>query len=119
MPILKKKSDSTPEKLIDPCVNGVSFGRNKRPHKAGAEIKCYRCESFMGCVWCCEARRELICTRCGNWADKAGVHQHGNVMPSEKVKHVNTDRGWKHWEKGSELPANVGEIIKTKVKGVD
>ena len=59
-----------------------------------ADVYCYRCKVRMGCKRCVESAHDLICLECHNWATKAGVIHHGNVIPNPKQPRVRTDRGW-------------------------
>ena len=86
------------------CVGGESYKRKRTDHEQGREVRCYRCNTVMGCVWCCESAQELVCLRCQNWALKKGVERHGDVMPNFKVQHVRTDRGWRHYDATKDSP---------------
>ena len=90
--------NSSTKSTAEKCPGGRSFGRKRGAHDKGDDVRCYRCKATMGCIHCCESPQDLICLVCHNWADKRGVKQHGNVVLSEKVPHVRTDQGWRHWE---------------------
>lgn len=98
------------------CTEGRSFNRKKHEHAKGSTVICYRCETVMGCVWCCEPLQELICLVCHNWASRRGVEKHGDVGPNDKVQHVRTDRGWKHWQQDSDAR---GEVVRLVEKTLD
>ena len=98
------------------CISGVSFNRRKEAHEKGTPVLCYRCSAVMGCRWCCEPPRELICLHCHNWASRRGVERHGDVVPNDKVQHVHTDRGWRHWREG-ENPR--GEVVRLIERSLD
>lgn len=91
------KRKSTEKKKENLCPGGRSFNNRKFEHEKGTEINCYRCGALMGCTWCCEIFREIICLACHNWATKKGMEGHGDVVPNRKVPHVRTDIGWRHW----------------------
>lgn len=91
------------------CTGGKSFNCRHDPHPPGKyEINCYRCKTHMGCSVCCEAPSELICLYCHNWAHRAGVRRHGNVVPSRKVSNVHTDAGWTAYV---DLPDDVRRLV--------
>lgn len=80
------------------CTGGLSFNCRHDDHQKSLDVFCYRCERRMGCRLCCERPIELICLGCHNWASKAGLSRHGNIIPNSKVPHVRTDEGWQHYE---------------------
>lgn len=103
------------EKASEKCVVGVSWNRKLHEHdksQKNPDIYCYRCSTRMGCGLCCEMPSELLCLNCHNWAMKAGLAQHGNIMPNPKVPHVRTDaianRGWIHY--GENFPDLAGAV---------
>jgi len=82
-------------------------------HNLGKAINCYRCGALMGCTNCCERPREIICLACNNWASKRGVKIHGDIFPTQKVQHVRTDHGWRHWrENGENKPAEIVQMVR-------
>ena len=92
-----------------PKCNGIKDGARSLnckwgEHPLGTIVYCYRCKAKMGCVYCCEIASDLICLVCNNWASKAGVARHGDVVPNSKVRHVRTDDGWRNWEDGQADP---------------
>lgn len=90
------RAQSTPTKSS--CSRGRSyFSRYIGDHDAADTVVCYRCGARMGCKLCCERDEELICLDCHNWAARAGVERHGDVTPSDKVKSVRTDGGWRYF----------------------
>jgi hypothetical protein len=97
------------------CAGGRSYGRRRAEHEKGSDVYCYRCNTLMGCIWCCEPPEELICLVCHNWAHKRGVARHGDIVANEKVQHVRTDRGYRHWD-GNKYDI-IGGIIRSFGKG--
>lgn len=96
------------------CQGGRSYNRRKHKHEAAETVNCYRCGAVMGCKACCEPPHELICLACNNWASRAGLEKHGDVVPSNKIQHVRTDRGWKHWQSGAVDQVGVGQLAAAK-----
>jgi hypothetical protein len=91
----RKVKEDSPE-IIGACRGGRSWQFKQDPHKPGKikDIYCYRCKTRMGCSFCCEKARELLCLECHNWATKTAMRYHGNIVPNPKVPRVRTDEGW-------------------------
>ena len=103
----RKLRASTPQSTVY-CGGGQSLNCARPSHVQGRyEVTCFRCKTRMGCSFCCESARELICLVCHNWAAKKALKIHGNVIANSKVRHVRTDDGrhephWEHWREGDE-----------------
>ena len=119
----KKKTKEDSPVIIGIRRSGRSWQFKQDPHTPGkiANIYCYRCKTRMGCSFCCEISRELLCIECHNWATKAAVRYHGNVVPNFKIKRVRTDAGWiTHHPLSDKANAVVsGEIVKVCIQQVN
>lgn len=38
----------------------------------------------MGCSWCCELAKNLVCLKCHDWATRAALREHGRMVPRDK-----------------------------------
>jgi hypothetical protein len=78
------------EKLIPGkvCHGGQSWGCRHDAHPIGKnpDVLCMRCFARMGCSSCIEIPRELICLRCHDWADLAGLEAHGPMVRRNRSK---------------------------------
>jgi hypothetical protein len=99
---MPKRKDLAVTKTPKPgdCLGGRSWQFKPEPHAPGKvkDIYCYRCKARMGCSFCCEKARELLCLECHNWATKTAMRYHGNIVPCFKVPRVRTDEGWINFE---------------------
>lgn len=67
------------------CVGGQSYGCKHEEHeksKQWPDIICYRCHVRMGCGWCVQIPRELLCLRCHDFATAIAMKFHGPVVQS-------------------------------------
>lgn len=84
MPRTKKESSSSGAK----CPGGRSYGCKQEEHEYGkvADIYCDRCKTRMGCSFCCQIPRELLCLNCKDWAKQAGIDAHGHIVGMNRAE---------------------------------
>lgn len=64
------------------CTGGRSFGCKHEEHDYGRirNIVCMKCKTRMGCFWCCQIPRELVCLNCHEWAHPKALAAHGPMV---------------------------------------
>lgn len=85
MPTRKPQTESKASK----CMGGKSYGCRTEEHEKSVkfpDITCYRCGTRMGCGWCCQMPRELVCLRCHDWGSAIANDRHGPMVESREKR---------------------------------
>lgn len=63
------------------CKGGRSYNCRHDTHvRAKRVYNCHVCKVYLGCAFCCEISRELLCLNCHDWGTLEALKAHGPMV---------------------------------------